>query len=313
LALGLEKPSASPPQTSLWLLGLLGILGVVSWFRSKSDTPIIQSTNPQPSDDNAADQPARCQNISERPIRVVIESLPPRHAPTNERTTEKKKKTRREWYGIGIQTLTLLGVLWYACIARDQWREMINARRPWVGVDDKIVLTAYPSFTPAAEYLGKKYVRVRFPFSVTIRNFGESPAHDEYDFFATYYVGVMKQGADEKMMKFQSFLPPSCSKTDDMGTQDHAQGTSTIFPAQTKVAHDSVGDILVPVEDWFLHGGLGIVGCIVYQDSLGRTRHTKVRFEAAYPDEQTHHTVYANPLFVYYEITEFKLVDSEAD
>jgi hypothetical protein len=48
--------------------------------------------------------------------------------PIEVQTSPKNKKQGQKWYKLVIETLTLIGVIWYADVATRQWREMIAAR-----------------------------------------------------------------------------------------------------------------------------------------------------------------------------------------
>jgi len=73
------------------------------------------------------------------PVRVTVESLPPSHTPPKDTETEKARKVRREWYGLGLQFLTLAAVIAYACITYRQWKtaetQLEATERPWLKIN----------------------------------------------------------------------------------------------------------------------------------------------------------------------------------
>jgi hypothetical protein len=97
---------ASGKESSLWLLGLLGMLGVASWFRSQTKTPILQSAEANP-------------------LRVTIDSFPPRNPIDNEREAREKRKEWQGWVNVGLSALTLVALVAYACTTHKQLEQMI--------------------------------------------------------------------------------------------------------------------------------------------------------------------------------------------
>jgi hypothetical protein len=120
-----EKVASSPSRISLWPLALLGIL--VSYFSlfRRSQKP-IKADRPS---NTATNQPKGGQNVSEYPIRIAVESFPPPETPLEERASKKRKKIKREWYGLAIQLLTLVGVIAYACISHRQLGQMVESNK----------------------------------------------------------------------------------------------------------------------------------------------------------------------------------------
>jgi cytoskeletal protein RodZ len=119
---------SSRSQTSLWLLGLLGILGIASWFRSQSNAPSKQSVEPIQAQDNTDRNSDVGDNESGAPAGAIAVSEIPESKAKSDRAKKRRQKIRRlrkaggTWLSLG----TFVVVLAYAVIARNQWQEMIK-------------------------------------------------------------------------------------------------------------------------------------------------------------------------------------------
>src|ERR1035437_3650941 len=101
------KVSSSSPQNSDEPKGLLYILVStlafsLGWFLSKRRTPQLHESN-QPQDTTDA-QPKADQNMSVRPVGVVIDSVPPTNPPTDEEKAEKNREQKARRLHNRLQT-----------------------------------------------------------------------------------------------------------------------------------------------------------------------------------------------------------------
>jgi hypothetical protein len=71
----------------------------------------------------------------------------------------------------------------YVSYSKQQWKEMQNARRPWLGMSDRLTIKGSPSmaYSDISPILGQqaRMISVKFDVSGTIKNFGASPARRE--------------------------------------------------------------------------------------------------------------------------------------
>ena len=97
-----ETDSSLSAQKPSVLLGLLGTLAFAfgAWFFSKRHTPMNEATFRGYRHNNASDEKDGRQYVPPRPVRVVVESLPPPHTPPEEHKREKEKKNRFRWGGL---------------------------------------------------------------------------------------------------------------------------------------------------------------------------------------------------------------------
>jgi len=102
-----EKEPSSLPQ-KLLLLPALAYTLLVSLFSFSKDSTPIHST---PQENEPGNDRNRSQNIPTNPVRVIIDSLPPKPPPTDEEKTEKKKEKRWKIAKGALEVLALIG-LW---------------------------------------------------------------------------------------------------------------------------------------------------------------------------------------------------------
>ena len=88
---------------------------------------------------------------------------------------------------------------------------------------------------------GKKSGSITFPFTATVKNFGRSPATDEYDSFSTFYTGLKNE--DEGLKKLIQFVP-----CDDRFGRLLSHPHRTIFPDDTVNAMSGSGGVFIPTE-----------------------------------------------------------------
>jgi hypothetical protein len=123
-----------PPERDSEGRGLLYVLLSAfafssGWLISKVRTPVEQPIDSEPTQNNSEGERSGRQSISNHPIRVVVESLPPPEPPKHERQAEKKKDRRPQWGILVVNFLTLTAVIVYACITYGQWRAMLDSNK----------------------------------------------------------------------------------------------------------------------------------------------------------------------------------------
>jgi hypothetical protein len=118
---------ASDNKTSLWFLGILGVLSIASWFRLESKAPNPQPT--EPTQDNAVTNSGTGRpqnNVSS--ARIATDQNPAAEFQNDgsgkrRQQIAKYRKAGGAWISFG----TFLAVVIYAAIARNQWQEMTRA------------------------------------------------------------------------------------------------------------------------------------------------------------------------------------------
>ncbi|HVS89021.1 MAG TPA: hypothetical protein VHF01_12480 [Candidatus Acidoferrum sp.] len=283
-----SQNSPEPPNLLYIVFSALGVL----WLFSKFRAPSQQSVNATGTQDNTNDERSRRQDVSPSPIRVVLESFPPSPAPPDEWEAEKKKKKRFKWYVFGLNFLTLIAVIGYACINWKMWREMQDqtktarqqlelSERPWIKI----------SFTIGVQGFSFQSGSATLPLQAHIQNIGHSVATGvivPIKMFLAYDAnGIFK----EPLKRQKDLCDPIAEKpTGDPQLSDMAL---TIFPGDTDVSMNygvGVGkDELDSAKTLIPHGGgfpkVGggkrilpiIVGCVDYQYATS-THHHQTRF-----------------------------------
>jgi hypothetical protein len=148
-------------------------LWIVSLF-SKARTPSTQAPPPKT---KATDTRHSSQSVSQRSIRVVIESLPPTPSPSEEQKSEKKRENRFKWGKAILEILAFLTLVAYTYetkrtndltqraldTSKEQFREQ---QRPYVWL-----ISGNDNVTVKTNGYGK-------PVTLTMKyqNYGPSPA-----------------------------------------------------------------------------------------------------------------------------------------
>lgn len=182
-----EIESSSSAQSSLWPLALLGILAIASFFRSKSHAPLRQSIKPiQARDSTDRKRPdSKEKNDISAGAATTIE-IPVTRIQNDHTKKRRQKILRLRKAGADLISYgTLLAVIGYAAVARNQWKEMIKATeeatrsaetaakqleltsRPWVDID--VSITAPVTYDSNG---------VHIVFTFVPKNIGQSPAQD---------------------------------------------------------------------------------------------------------------------------------------
>jgi hypothetical protein len=120
-----EKEPSSSRQKPVSLSGLLGTL-VSSFgdFLSQLDAPIKETVDGVHPQDNTANAGQGRESTPQQPVRVVVESLPPRSTPDQQDEGRKRWKRRREWGELIVSILTLMALVVYTVVTWKQWRTM---------------------------------------------------------------------------------------------------------------------------------------------------------------------------------------------
>lgn len=137
---------------------------------------------------------ARSENVANGPLRVHIESLPPRPAPTEEQKAQKTTDDRLRWFLAGIQILTFLGLVAYVCETRrtnNLTEKLVNnsveAERPWMGAG--IVVKDFesgktPTYAIAFQNSGQRPARVNLTATHS-RFYNSFPDEPEFNWDTT--------------------------------------------------------------------------------------------------------------------------------
>jgi hypothetical protein len=216
--------------------------------------------------------------------------------------------------------------IFYVHYAGKQWDEMRNSRRPWVGMSERLTVKQPPSFTVidgamASLERHNKMVGVEFEVEGTIRNFGNTPARRQYEFFQMLQYGDIRYDYRESSCKFAEGQSTGINPYPDFPRifemfSSMPMPARAIFPnvelpiKSTRLTMgffpEDKGQRRMPVPIW-------IVGCIVYQDPSGGVHHTKVLYSSVSPRTSEEEVAVYNPPFTWTPITEFVMEDSDAD
>src|SRR5215471_10923306 len=94
--------------TLCWLFGFLS-----AWFLSKPCAPFKNSdTSISEEDDTATERTIRDDGHSS-PVRVIIDSIPPPHAPPEEQEAREQRREGRERWNTRIQFIGLIALIIY--------------------------------------------------------------------------------------------------------------------------------------------------------------------------------------------------------
>jgi hypothetical protein len=123
-----SQNSNEPPSLLNTLLAFFAGAFLFSLF-SRRHTAYGESTYSNRTQDSTENNRQRQQDVPTSPMRVVVESLPLSNTPLEERKAEKEKDRRPQWWMLGVNTLTLFAVIWYACVATQQRNAMIESNQ----------------------------------------------------------------------------------------------------------------------------------------------------------------------------------------
>jgi len=154
-----------------------------------------------------------------------------------------------------------------------QWEEMQAARRPWLGMSERLVLRRPPFFSisePRPFFEGfstpHQEITAEFDVSGTIQNFGTSPAQQEVDGFYPW---------DEALLGHQ-FREFDCKNAENSLRRTPA--TRVIFPSvslriastiqvQVEYSPNGISQITDQPLRTDLPEPVWIIGCVVYMDT----------------------------------------------
>lgn len=228
----------------------------------------------------------------------------------------------------------------YVSYSKQQWKEMQNARRPWLGMSERLTIKGSPSmaYTDISFVVGQqaRMISVKFDVSGTIKNFGASPARREYDMFEVIYFGEI----------LNMFREEDCTRAEDASrgkyigavAQDHSMSISSparaIFPTVELPVEQQL-DLLIDMNDrlwppipvtslpastkppiaWRdkIPTKIWIVGCVAYQDTFGEMHHTKLLYQSVIPENAPKIPEDADLSNTHIPFTDFVMLDSESD
>jgi hypothetical protein len=217
---------------------------------------------------------------------------------------------------VAIVVLTVF----YVQYSKRQWEEMRSAKRPWVGLSERLTLRRQPSFSavePAITGLDgeKEFVIVTFEVSGSLQNFGASPARRVYEFFNIMQYSELPYQSRESYCKVAG--------SESRGENPFPQFGSSYFTPQPVKA--IFPNIVIPIQSATLTFGmfvdktprlpnpLYVIGCVAYQDTFGDVHHTKVLYRSSVPAGSRQETALEKPSLVYLPFTEFVMEDSDGD
>ena len=191
---------------------------------------------------------------------------------------------------------------------------MRSARRPWLGLSERLTLKQQPSFTVTHAAISSmegetEFIQVGMTFSGTMINFGASPARRVYTMMQAYSLEDPKH----RLRDIDCNIAEKVSQGEELpygGTIDAP--TKAIFPS-----------IALPIEQEVITGTFAgtthqlrsilIEGCIAYQDGFGEPHHTKVLYRSVPDSTQPAQIAIEKPLLRYQPFTEFIMEDSDSD
>ena len=226
-----EKETSSPARNALSPLALLGILvssiGIIGWFRSKLKSPGGKARN-RVDDQYNAEHPTKSKSNMPSGTNIADPHNPTAVHPFKH-VHQKQKHWYQRWkfYGRAINFLTLVAVVWYACITRGIWLQMIEADRPWLGPTE-----AGLRITANQEVLNQGQKQIRSNIDLSFRNGGKSPASIE--------VARSAWHAYATFPKSPEFTP--CSLTSSPETKALIPGSQTgfscVYVGQTEITEN---------------------------------------------------------------------------
>jgi hypothetical protein len=219
---------------------------------------------------------------------------------------------------VAIVALTIF----YVSYSKKQWEEMRSARRPWLGMGERLTLRQDPSFSVEEASISSlegetKFITIRFNVAGTLSNFGTSPARK-------VYVSLDTRTEDrftDDFHKDSLLRNANCTVAESISEEKaipYGNGGGILLSRPTKAVFPSV---TIPIEEQIYTGtfaganhrlsGIWIIGCIAYQDSFGGVYHTKVLYSPVM--KRNKETAIFNPLLEWTPITEFVMEDSDSD
>jgi len=244
-----------------------------------------------------------------------------------------------------LATVAIVGLTYfYVTYSKEQWKEMQSARRPWLGMSERLTIKGPPSlaFTEMPSMFSggqsTRAISVAFDVSGTLKNFGISPARREYDTFELIYLGsILNIFREEDCVRAENVSRGKSSgdavvQGTSIGSPARAIFPSVELPVEKKLTTPIAmnPDFLRPIPDNPLLVGpsenqaqtkwtdriptkIWIVGCIAYQDTFGEMHHTKVLYQSSISDNPLKIAEDADPSKTRIPFTDFVMEDSESD
>jgi hypothetical protein len=210
----------------------------------------------------------------------------------------------------------------YVSYSKKQWQEMQNARRPWVGISQNIVVTEPPTFmvgNAAIKGLDgeDKVIVITLKLSGTLQNFGLSPARRVFTTFeiveSEAVIPLLRDAyCDTAVMK--SDLKPRHNKFATL-IQSSPGPTKAIFPSTSIPIEETVVFGMMGFENkpYKLPDPLWLLGCVAYQGSDDTVKHTKFVYRSVIDTSIPEQAVTTKPTLTAPTIRQFVLNDSDSD
>jgi hypothetical protein len=276
--LELEKESSSFSRKLLLLPALAYSLLVFLFSFSKDSTP-AHSTRQENKPDNDRN---RSQNVSGEPIRVIVDSLPPKPSPTEEESAEKRKKKRWKIAKAFLEVLALIGLWVYVCETTrtnnltqqaliDGERHFNQSQRPWVGLEDNNIIVAQPSFFWGVPPRTVEFPSITITASYSLKNFGNGPALHEND------IVVAIPSTGETIPPTQE-MEPWCRMPEIKGSNPGPAnpGAGEILLPGARIPKGMQTNLLASSAQLLQTGRIWIFVCVAYQsDSDTRVHHSR--------------------------------------
>ncbi|HEV2960244.1 MAG TPA: hypothetical protein VG649_00345 [Candidatus Angelobacter sp.] len=180
-------------------------------------------------------------------------------------------------------------------IADRQVTAAADAYRPWIGLAGDIKVRE-----PADIQFASGHVSLLTSISYTFKNFGGSPA---LRFNHKIWLDPIEDG-DRK--------PDAQTACDDLKAQSKKDGGATIMPGAQMNIDVSVPKTL-PATLRDIRKGAWLVGCVVYEDTIGRFHHSKILLQSSPADAQIRVNAATEQRIVFAPFTAFQLMAEEAD
>jgi hypothetical protein len=283
LAHGTEpsSPSQNSPEPRSLLYIVLGALGL--WVLSKLRDPIEHSDPSEYPVDSANDATGIRKNPNSRPVRVIIDSIPPPQSPTDEEKAEKerdikeKKLRLRLELGAGLIALGLLAVnilLW--CSTRDAsnaarrssdiaQKQLEMSERPWMSAEFSIDQPI--EFQPNGD--------MGVQLHVVMKNIGHSVATD-----VRLILGADPEGGGDWFMKVPKEQKEMCEMWRNTSFPSDNGSSTTLFPGESyiedasfKLTKEQIDKARLQVGGKWVISGISFFGCVNYGFAFAPEHH----------------------------------------
>jgi hypothetical protein len=297
-----EREPSSPARSSPSRWHLLGILvslfAIIGSFRSKVKAPVGQAAHPINSSDDTKEETDKSEGNKPRGLYSANPDDPAtKHVCCHPKKKHKRFYERWKFYALLINLLTLVAVVWYACLTRqlvitsnNTFTEARDARQPWVGIDGNTIAIA-----PQVSFYWSPNPTIKTPvvsvsLKYTIKNFGSSPALYEADeaFAMAYHDGLKPIAEMQNHCQMAEGLSKSGAQTSGVGEM--------VLPGGTKNAPIQSPQVILNPGQTQLER-IWIFVCVAYQDPWNKkTHYSRYMYLTQHRDVGTGPSIQVSPL-----------------